>query len=101
MIEQLKTKYIILYILFIAFQLTIFSPKIVVGTNVPIVFTYLFGLFDNQRIIQIRKLVNFDSTFLAILLSISSFILILSNVAFIGTSLMILTIAILWKNEEE
>lgn len=101
MIEEIKVRYIILYILFVALQLLIFSPKLVVGTNVPILFTYLFGLVDNHRIVRLRNKINFDTTFLAILLSISSVILIFSDVVFIGTSLFIITFAILWKTTEE
>lgn len=101
MIEKIKLKYIILYILFVGLQLTIFSPQIVVGINVPILFTYAFELLDNPRIVSIRKAITFDTTFLAILLSLASITLILSNVAFIGTWLMILTIALLWKRKEE
>lgn len=101
MIENIKIRYIILYILFVGFQLMFLSPKMVVGTNLPILFAYFFGVFKHDHVKELRNKVNFDPTFLAILLSIASFILILSDVIFLGTTLMIITIAVLWQADTD
>lgn len=101
MIEDIKFKHIVIYILIVALQLLFFSPKLVIGTNIPILFTYFFGLLDHQKFVDLRGKISFDTTFLAITLSIACIILIFSDIAFIGTTLLILVTAILWKAEKE
>lgn len=97
MIETIKLKHILIYIAFILIQLLVFSPKMVVGVNAPILFTYLFDLLNHRYVVNIRSKFKSDTTFIAILLSFGSLILIFSDVVLLGTTIMILTIAILWK----
>lgn len=97
MIENIKFKYIVAYILFIIVQLVFLSPKMVVGINVPILFTYLFDLFNHRYVTRTKNKINYDTSFIAILLSIASIVLIFADVPFWGTSLLIMTIALLWR----
>lgn len=95
--SKIQLKYILTYLLFILFQLTIFSPQMVVGINVPIILTIVFDLLNHPLIYTIKRKVNTDTTFIALLLTICSITLILVDHPFIGTSLLLLTIALFWR----
>lgn len=95
--EKLKFKYVILYILFLTLQLAVFMPKTVVGINIPVLYVYLFNILDNRHILTFKQRIPFDTNFIALLLAISSIILLLINYPFWATLLLIVTIAIFRK----
>lgn len=95
--SKIQLKYILVYLLFIIFQLTIFSPQMVVGINVPVVLTIVFDLLDHPFVYTIKSKISTDTTFIALLLTIGSITLILVDHPFIGTCLLLLTIALFWR----
>lgn len=99
--HKLQLKYILGYVLFIIIQLYFFSPKMVVGVNVPIIFTYLFDLFENKWIQKFRASIEHDTTFIALLLTITSITLIFIDIPFIGTILLLFSIIVLWGIKKE
>ncbi len=95
--SKIQLKYILIYLFFILFQLSIFSPQMVVGVNVPVIFTIVFDLLNHEYTTTIKHKIEADTTFVALLLTIGSITLILVDFPFIGTSLLLVTIAIFWK----
>lgn len=96
--NRIQLKYILVYLVFVLFQLSILRPQMVVGINVPVVLAIVFDLFNHDYIISLHQKINVDTTFIALLFSIAAIILVLVDFPFAGTSLLLITIALFWRS---
>lgn len=90
---------IALYIATIAMELLIFKPLFTLGLNIPIILAVYFNLYNYKLFVKFRSLVDFDASFLFILLIVGCIILLISMHTFVASLGLVLTVCLFWTDD--